>query len=479
MAKQYFIRLHWRLFFPLVGLLWLIIGITFYYFVSHEKQRQRENLENRLLNVNNTVIEAYSRGDNLQRTVDFIRLFTDNTTLAPLRITVYDADGKMIADNPAATISIYDSNGEINPEMKKLWETNGHATIQDIAYDNVESMISSRSSDDGVIHSFAALPYDSEVKAFLSIDSMVWIVVVILGVISSLLAYLGVRAICRNIYSLQDFARGIASDHIPDNIESLRFSDDELGDVTRNLLTLYRDKIHAEQEKLHHEYQIGINVSHELKTPVGIIKGYIDTILSDRDMPESVRLKFLERTQQTTDRLVTLVSDLSMVMSLQEEGCVIKGTRINMYQFALKLAEDIRLGHIADSMSFEFDIPEECCVTGHESLLTTALFNLIYNSAAHSKGTLISFRWLKEEDSMNYFTFSDNGVGIEEEHLGRIFDLFYRVDSGRSRKNGGSGLGLPLVLRIIKAMGGKLTVENQPEGGLKFTFSLPAYVNLG
>ena len=74
MSRQHILRLHWKLFFPLVGLLWLIIGITIFYFVSHEKQRQKENLENRLLNVNNTVVGAYERGVDLQKTVDFIQI---------------------------------------------------------------------------------------------------------------------------------------------------------------------------------------------------------------------------------------------------------------------------------------------------------------------------------------------------------------------------------------------------------------------
>lgn len=84
MAKNHIIRLHWRLFFPLVGLLWLIIGITIAYVVSHEKQRQKENLENRLLNVNNTVVAAYERGVNLQETVNFIRLFTQQHHSRPI-----------------------------------------------------------------------------------------------------------------------------------------------------------------------------------------------------------------------------------------------------------------------------------------------------------------------------------------------------------------------------------------------------------
>lgn len=78
---------------------------------------------------------------------------------------------------------------------------------------------------------------------------MIWIAVIVLGVVSSVLAYFGSRAISRNVYALKDFAQAIASDKLPDDVDASQFSQDELGDVSRNLLSFYRDKIHAEQEK--------------------------------------------------------------------------------------------------------------------------------------------------------------------------------------------------------------------------------------
>lgn len=475
MTKRHMMRLHWKLFFPLVGLMWLIIGITISYFVMHEKQRLKDNLENRLLNVNNTIIDAYERGVDLQSTVDFIMMFTVNTALDPLRITVYDDSGEMVADNPAATILIRDSVGSVDPELERLWNQSGNATVQDMAYDNKKSMISSRMSRDGRIHSFAGLPYEGEVLDFLSVDPMIWIAVIILGMVSSGIAYFGSRAVSRNVYALKDFAQAIAADELPDDIDSSQFSQDELGDVSRNLLSLYRDKIHAEQEKMLHERQIGINVSHELNTPVGIIKGYIDTVLNDGNMPDDVRHRFLVRVQQNADRLASLINDIGMVMRLQKNGRIACGAPVDFSQLAARLAEDIAQGHIADGMTFQYDVPDGCLVAGHESLLTNTLLNLVYNSAKHSGGTEITLRWLGEADGMHLFTFADNGKGVDEEHLGRLFDLFYRVDSGRSRKNGGSGIGLALVLRIITAMGGNITVENAETGGLKFTFALPVY----
>ena len=474
MANKSILQLHWRLFLPLVGLLWLTIGITIIYFVNHEKHRQRENLENRLLNVNNTVISAYGNGADLQKTVDFIKLFTDETTLDPLRLTVYDDNGNMVADNPEATILLRDSTGSPIVELNRLLLSHKDSTVHDISLDSNKFMVSSKTSPDGKIHSFAALPYKGEVLAFLSINPMVWIVVIMLGILLSVLIYFGVRAICQNVYTLRDFAQAIASDDLPENVDSWHFSKDEFGDVSRNLLTVYRDKIHAEKEKMHHERQIGINVSHELNTPVGIIKGYIDSVISDNDMPEELKRKFLMRAQQNIDRLVNLVNDVSMVMRLQENGAPIECTLLNFHDVIVQLDEDIAQGHIIDNMIFTYDVPEDCMIMGHESLLTNALLNLIYNAAQHSGGTRISLNWLREENGRHIFSFADNGSGVDEEHLARLFDLFYRVDAGRSRKSGGAGLGLPLVHRIITAMGGDITVENAKTGGLVFTFSLPA-----
>lgn len=124
-------------------------------------------------------------------------------------------------------------------------------------------------------------------------------------------------------------------------------------------------------------------------------------------------------------------------------------------------------------MNLEMDIPSGLSVKGNEGLLNNALLNLITNSVKHSGGTLMSIKYIGEEDDCLVFSFSDDGVGVEKEHLGRLFDLFYRVDSGRSRKNGGSGLGLSLVKRIFTAMNGDILVQNLDSGGLEFIFRLP------
>ncbi|MDE7154345.1 MAG: HAMP domain-containing histidine kinase [Muribaculaceae bacterium] len=465
-------KLHWKLYIPLVTITWLIIGITIVYFVSHEKQRQRQNLENRLLNVNNTVIDAYERGDNLQNTVNFIRFFVDNTTLDPLRITVYDHDGNIVADNFESTIHIYDQFGEPNPELMKMIKESHISKVQDMTYAEDKSMVNAKMSMDGEICSLAALPYKGEVIEFLKVDTSIWIVVVALGLLTSIMAWLGVRAVCRNVYLLRDFADSIASDRMPENIDKARFSNDELGQVSRNLLTLYREKIHAEQAKLNHERQISLNIAHELNTPVSIIKSYADTLIEDDSLSESARQNFINRIQQNADRLANLVKDLSLVLRLDETGKSLPCDKVSLNELVDRLEQDIREGHINGDMTFNHSIPSGCNVIAHESLLMNAFLNLVYNAATHSGGTAMSLDFCGDEDGFTVLKFSDNGNGVEQKHIDHLFDLFYRAEYGRTRKTGGAGLGLPMVRRVINAMGGSIKVDNSSTGGLVFTIRL-------
>lgn len=477
LKNKRFLRLHWKIFFPVVILMWFIIGLTIFCFVHHENLRMKQNLENRLLNVNNTVIEAYNRGDKLQRTVNFVRLFIDNTTLAPLRLTVYDNDGNMIADNPEETLLLYDENGNIDPDIADLLSQKDRTTfVKEIPYKGATSMLAAKQSADGRIVSLAALPYDSEVQNFVRTDPMVWLMVIFLGILTSIIAYFGARAVCKNIYNLRDYASAIAEDRLPDNPDDIKFSKDELGDVSRYLMSIYREKITAEQEKMHHERRVTMNISHELKTPVTIIKGYIDTVLSSPDMPDEMRDKFLHRIKDNTDRLAILMRDVTLIMSLGENEKGPNISPVNIHTLGLRIAEDVAQGNIAEGMTFHVDIPENINILGNESLLTNAILNLINNAYRYSEGDSITLRYDHTAGNMAYFEFYDNGVGVKPEHFARLFDLFYRVDNGRARKNGGSGLGLPMVKRVITLLGGTIKVEDAQPTGLKFVFSLPVAI---
>ena len=126
-------------------------------------------------------------------------------------------------------------------------------------------------------------------------------------------------------------------------------------------------------------------------------------------------------------------------------------------------------------MSFEFDIPVDCEVSGNYNLLNGMICGLIRNSALHSGGTEIGLKLLSENERFYVFSFYDNGNGVGEEHIPHLFERFYRVDTGRSRKVGGTGLGLPIVKSTIVSLGGTVSVRNRSNGGLEFIFTLPKW----
>ena len=120
-------------------------------------------------------------------------------------------------------------------------------------------------------------------------------------------------------------------------------------------------------------------------------------------------------------------------------------------------------------------IPDEMTVNGNPSLIYSIFLNLTDNAVAYAgEGVTITISARENDEGNAYlFTFSDNGVGVPQKHLGRLFERFYRVDKGRSRKLGGTGLGLSIVKNAVLTHGGKISVRNNPDGGLCFTFSLP------
>ena len=123
-------------------------------------------------------------------------------------------------------------------------------------------------------------------------------------------------------------------------------------------------------------------------------------------------------------------------------------------------------------MKFHYNLPLECMIKGNATLLSGMISNLIKNAALHSHGTEMGLDLVVESERYYTFRFYDNGTGVDPQHLPHLFERFYRIDAGRSRKAGGTGLGLPIVKNTIEALGGSISVHNGPQGGLEFLFTL-------
>jgi two-component system phosphate regulon sensor histidine kinase PhoR len=217
------------------------------------------------------------------------------------------------------------------------------------------------------------------------------------------------------------------------------------------------------------------NLSHELKTPIFAIQGYVDTLLGGAIHNDAVNVKFLQSTARNTDRLVNLVDDLDEISKL-EMGL----QQLNLQNFVI---QDL-IKEVYESLSIKSDEKEIKCIVkkGCEFPLTVyadkekirqVVINLVDNAIKYGKqhGTIES-GFYNVDGRHILIDISDDGAGIAEEHIPRIFERFYRTDLARSRKVGGSGLGLSICKHIIEAHGQSIHVRSKIDVGSTFGFTL-------
>ena len=215
------------------------------------------------------------------------------------------------------------------------------------------------------------------------------------------------------------------------------------------------------------------NISHELKTPVSSILGYMESIIDNPDLTPERQKFFIERSYQQAHRLSALLQDISTLNKSDEAGRLFAKERCDVNQVIRDVLNDVHLQLEQMEFIVNLKLRNETTVVGNRSLLYSIFRNLTDNAMAYGGHNLtIEINCYREDDHFYYFSFMDNGVGIPEEHLSRIFERFYRVDKGRSRKAGGTGLGLAFVKHIIEVHDEKIYVESEFGVGSEFSFTL-------
>ena len=219
--------------------------------------------------------------------------------------------------------------------------------------------------------------------------------------------------------------------------------------------------------------QLTSNIAHELKTPLASIRGYIETLMNNPAISEEKKKYFIERAFAQTERLQLLLNDISLINNIEDAGELFEIKPVNVKRIVADVIENLENRLLAKNIKCTLNIDENVMVNGNDSLLASVFQNLIENSVNYAGENIkIEIKNYLEDKKFWYFSYSDNGIGIPEEHLPRIFERFYRVDSGRNRETGGTGLGLSIVKNAIQLHKGKITARNREEGGVEFLFTL-------
>ena len=228
-----------------------------------------------------------------------------------------------------------------------------------------------------------------------------------------------------------------------------------------------------EEEQVNLKRQLTQNIAHELKTPVSSIQGYLETIVSNENIPREKVNVFLERCYAQSNRLSRLLRDISVLTRMDEAANMIDMERVDISLFVGNIINEVSLELDEKHITVINSLKKNIQIKGNYSLIYSIFRNLMDNAIAYAGTNIqININCFREDENFYYFSFADTGVGVSPEHLNRLFERFYRVDKGRSRKLGGTGLGLAIVKNAVIIHGGSISAKNNQGGGLEFVFTL-------
>ncbi|MCF6349173.1 MAG: ATP-binding protein [Flavobacteriaceae bacterium] len=272
---------------------------------------------------------------------------------------------------------------------------------------------------------------------------------------------------------------------IYDEVSLLDIDDLKKRSITSDMETLSKEvkkfaedkRLEIEMLQIREEYRrefLG-NVSHELKTPLFTVQGYLLTLIDGAINDKTIRDKYLNRANKGVDRLINIVKDLDMISKLESGNLNPKFETFNIVGLVQNVFDllEIKAKKRAIILTFDKKYDAPILVKGDIERIEQILINLIENSIKYGKqsgNTVVNVKNYSQTQFIIKVT--DDGEGIEEQHLSRLFERFYRVDQSRSREQGGSGLGLSIVKHIIEAHNQQVFVESQQGKGATFSFTL-------
>lgn len=215
------------------------------------------------------------------------------------------------------------------------------------------------------------------------------------------------------------------------------------------------------------------NVSHEIRSPLTVLAGFVET-LATLPLTEVERERVLTLMRQQTQRMQNLVTDLLTLARIEGAPRPPADVWFELGPLLQQVASDARAAD-AERHAVDFDAGSPCAVNGEESELQSAMANLVSNALRYTPaGGSVRITWQLRPDGAGEFSVADTGPGIAKEHLPRLTERFYRVDSSRSRETGGTGLGLAIVKHVVQRHGGQLQIDSAPGKGSTFRIVLPA-----
>jgi len=567
-----------RLFLYFFGTFFMLTAAITFFQYQREKEFRTEQLDQLLSTYNNTIFKYIQENKNSISSIDkIIKYFPDST----LRVTLIDLNGNVLFENSVKK-GIPLENHAQRPEIVGASMYRTGKAIRLSATTNINYYYLAHKHDKFFVRT--ALPYNLSLSNTLKANTLFLYFIAFILLIAVVVLFFITKSFTNSIDRLWKFTDRVEKGEKIDT--SILFPKDELGDLSRNIVQLYRkmeeakDDVNHEREKLskhilisqeglgffsadkkeilsnryfiqyasvladsqfdssekifelfefaeinefiteslQHEnltrkriviekngrvfnircivfqdntFEISINditsqehenelkrqltqnISHELKTPVSSIMGYMESILENPNIAPERQRFYIERSFIQAQRLSALLQDISILNKVDESQQLFDREECDVAQTIEDVLNDVQLEIEEKGCTINKNFVKPLLLKGNRSLLYSIFRNLTDNALSYAGDNLtLEINCYREDEYFFYFSFTDNGIGIPEEHLGKIFERFYRIDKGRSRKLGGTGLGLSIVKNAVHFHKGNISAKNIPSGGLSFIFSL-------
>ena len=477
MASAIKLSFHRRLFVMLIAFSWSIILCFIGFQYLREKQYKSDYLSLQLQLYNRHLLEAVEQDGEPHEAY----IASHQKPFDDLRISIITLSGKVVYDNMLPVDSL--DNHRMRPEVAAaLKKGSGYHIGRQSTSDGLEYFYSATRGKELIART--AIPYSASLRELLQADWTFLGVMISISLAMSVLAYFITRRLGKNMERLNRFAAKAEKGEAFDEEEP--FPNDELGSISNHIVQLYgqwqqtikdRDLAHEaalreEKEKIRIKRQLSNNINHELKTPVASIGVCLETLLSGINLSEEKRQELIGRCYTNNERLRKLLEEVSLITRMEDGSQLIGKEPIVINNIIHEIAEELEIMPAEERFFLHTNFNEQVIIEGNLSLIASIFRNLTENAIAYSNGKNIYISLIENNKKWCKIRFEDDGCGVEEKQLSRLFERFYRVDKGRSRQMGGTGLGLAIVKHAVQFHGGNIAVTNRPNGGLRFEFSL-------
>ena len=426
MASVIKLSFHKQLFLQLIAFSWAIVLCFIGFQYVREKEYKSEFLSAQLQQYNRHLLTAVEDGESYEECIE-----SHDKPFDDLRVTLITLSGAVVYDNTVSLDSL--DNHRNRPEIAEaLRKGTGYHIGRQSTSDGREYFYSATRGERAIVRT--AIPYSSTLNDLLEADWTFLIIMISITLAMSILAYFTTRKLGKDIERVNHYE--------------------------------------AEQEKSRLKRQLTNNINHELKTPVASIQVCLETLLSGISLSDEKRQELIERCYMHNERLRRLLNDVSLITRMEDGSALISKEPVVINDIINEVDKELEVMPDDERLTLHTHFSEKVVVEGNLSLIGSIFRNLTENAIAYSEGKNIYITLLENNDEMCRIRFEDDGKGVQDKQLPRLFERFYRVDKGRSRQKGGTGLGLAIVKHAVQFHEGSITVTNRPNGGLRFDFSL-------